>query len=328
MKGLSTCKAVVLAAIASIASGQALSQAPAQSWPTRPVRFVVPFAPGGGSDVKARVLAEQLFKVFGERFIVDNRAGMAGSIGAAAVAKAPADGYTILYGTPGPQVTNPFLYKDLPYDAEKDLAPVIFLFRIPNVLVINPSIPVKSVRDLIALAKAQPNFINFASSGSGSSSHLAGELLKSVAGVNMIHVPYKGSAPAALALISGEVQITIDSIAAFKPFYDSGKLRVLGVSTLERLPSEPNIPAIAETLPGFEASSMTYIAITGGTPRPIINQLNEALNRILKMPDVIARFASDRVVPVGGSPEALAAVLQKERAKWKRIIELTGAKAE
>ena len=316
----------ILAGVAGIASGQALSQAP--SWPTKSVRFVVPFAPGGGSDVKARVLAEQLYKLLGERFVVDNRPGMAGSIGAGAVAKAAPDGYTILYGTPGPQVTNPFLYKELPYDAEKDLAPVIFLFRIPNVLVINPAIPVKSVKELIALARAQPNLINFASTGGGSSSHLAGELLKSVAGVSMTHVPYKGSAPAALALMAGEVQITIDSIAAFKPFYDSGKLRVLGVSTLERLPSEPDIPAIAETLPGFEASSMTYVATTGGTPRPVINRLNEALNRILRIPEVIARFADDRVVPVGGPPETLATVIQQERVKWKRIIELTGAKAE
>ncbi len=306
----------------------ACSAASAQVWPSKPVRFVVPFAPGGGSDVKARVLGDQLYKVLGQRFIIENRPGMAGSVGASVVAKAAPDGYTILFGTPGPQITNPYLYKELPYDAEKDLAPVILLFRIPNVLVVNPSVPAKNLKELIAYAKAKPDALNFASTGNGSSSHLAGELLKFMAGIGMTHVPYKGSAPSAIALIAGEVQVTIDSIAAFHPHYSSGRLRVLGVSTLERLPSEPDIPAIAETVPGFEGSAITYIAITGGTPQPVIERLNGALNQILKMTEVIQRFAGDRVVPVGGTPENLAAVLRAERVKWKRIIELTGARAE
>lgn len=302
--------------------------AQAANWPVRPVRFVVPFAPGGGSDIKARVLGEHLSRVLGQRFIIENRAGMAGSLGAASVAKAAPDGYSIVYGTPGPQIINPFLYKELPYDAEKDLAPVIFLFRIPNVLVVTPKLPVRNVKELIEYAKANPNALNFASTGSGSSSHLAGELLKSMAGIVMTHVPYKGSAPAAIALMGGEVQITIDSIAAFHPHYTSGKVRVIGVSTPQRIPTEPNIPAIAETIPGFEASSMSYIATTGGTPAAIIEKLNGTLNQIIKMPEVIQRFAEDHVVPVGGGPEVLAEAIRTERIKWKRVIELTGAKAE
>jgi len=302
-------------------------QAQAANWPTKPVRLVVPFAPGGGSDIKGRVLAEHLSRHFGQRFVVENRAGMAGSLGAAAVAKAPPDGYSILYTTPGPQITNPFLYKELPYDAEKDLAPVILLFRIPNVLVINPKLPVRSLKELVDYAKANPTVMNFASTGSGSSSHLAGELFKSLTGITMTHVPYKGSGPASVALLGGEVQMTIDSIAAFHPHYSSGRLRVLGVSTLQRIPTEPNIPAIAESIPGFEASSMAYITITGGTPAPIIARLNQALNQIIRIPEVLERFASDHVVPVGGGPEVLDEAVRIERAKWKRIIELTGAKA-
>ena len=322
--------ALLLAAPALLftAQGQTLTPAQVQAWPSKPVRFIVPFAPGGGSDIKARVLAEHLSRILGQRFFIENRAGMAGSVGAAVVAKAPADGYTILYGTPGPQITNPFLYKDLPYDAEKDLAPVIFLFRIPNVLVVNPKLPVHTVKELIDYARVNPNIINFASTGSGASSHLAGELLKSMTGVNMTHVPYKGSAPAAIALLAGEVQVTIDSIAAFHPYYKSGRLRAIGLSTTQRIPTEPSIPAIAETVPGFEASSMSYIATTGGTPPAIIEKLNAALNQIIKTPDVIARFAEDHVVPVGGGPEVLAEALRVERTKWKRIIEITGAKAE
>jgi tripartite-type tricarboxylate transporter receptor subunit TctC len=306
------------------------NQAQAQdlNWPIKPVRLVVPFAPGGGSDIKGRVLAEHLTRHFGQRFIVENRAGMAGSLGAASVAKAPPDGYSILYTTPGPQITNPFLYKELPYDSEKELAPVIFLFRIPNVLVVNPKLPVHSIKDLIGYARANPSRMNFASTGGGSSSHLAGELFKALTKVDMTHVPYRGSGPAGVALQGGEVQMTIDSIAAFHPHYSSGRLRVLGVSTLTRIPSQPEIPAIAETIPGFEASSMAYITITGGTSAPIIARLNQALNQIIRIPEVIERFAVDHVVPVGGGPEVLEQAIRGERAKWKRIIELTGTTAE
>lgn len=309
----------------ALLSAGAAAQEP---WPSKPVRFVVPFAAGGGSDIKARILAEELYRILNTRFVVDNRPGAAGSIGAAVVAKAPADGYTILYGTPGPMITNPLLYKERLYDAEKELDPVIFLFKIPNVLVVHPSVPARSVQELIALAKSRPGTLNFAHTGTGSSSHLAGELLKTAGGIDFVSIPYRGSAPAAQDLIAGAVHMTIDSIAAFAPHYQSGALRVIGVSTLERVPTAPEIPPIADAVPGFEASSITYVAITGGTPKPIVDKLNAALNAILQKPEVIARFADEKVVPVGGSPADLGEVLRQERTKWKRVIELTGLQPE
>jgi len=299
----------------------------AQAWPARPIKFVVPFAAGGGSDTVARLLGNELSTTLGVPFIIENKPGMAASIGADAVAKSPADGYTILFCTPGVQITNPFLYANLPYDAEKAFAPVTLIAKIPNLLAVHPSLPITTVAELIAYGKANPGKLSFASTGSGSSSHLAGELLKSQAGIDMVHVPYKGSAPAMIDLTAGRVHLTIDSMAAVYPHVQRGALRAVGLSTLNRVADYPSIPAIAETIAGFEGSSVIYIAAPAGTPNDILQRLNIAFNQAMAKPEILARLKSLGMTPEGGTPEQLLAVIATERVKWKRVIEISGATA-
>lgn len=298
------------------------------AWPSRPIRLVVPFAPGGGSDIVSRLLGNELSTMLGVPFVIDNKPGMAASIGADVVAKSPPDGYTILFCTPGVQITNPYLYDKLPYDAEKAFTPVILIAKVPNLLVIHPSLPVNSVAELIAYGKANPGKLTFASTGAGSSSHLAGELFKSRAGIDMVHIPYKGSAPAMVDLLAGRVHLTIDSIAATNPQVQKGAMRALGLSTLQRLQDFPNIPAIAETIPGFEGSSVIYIAAPAGTPPEIVQRLNTAFNQLMVKPEIAARLRGLGMAPEGGAPEALNNIIATERVKWKRVIEISGAKAE
>ena len=302
--------------------------AAAQNYPTRPIRLIVPFAPGGAADTVARIVATPLGERLGKIVLVDNRPGGGATIGADVVAKAQPDGYTLLYGTPGPQIINPYLMKKLPYDPVKDFAPISRIGVIPSVLVVSASVPAKSVKELIALAKAQPGKLNFASAGIGASSHLAGELFKTMAGIDIVHVPYKGTGPALQDLLGGNAQMAIDSLSVYLPHIKSGALRVLGTATAERSPLLPDVPPIADTLKGFDASPMNYFAARSGTPRPIIARLNTEINTVLKMPEVRERLIGLGITPHGSTPEELEAEIRREQVKWKKVIEISGAKAE
>ena len=304
------------------------SVALAQNYPQQSVRLVVPFAPGGGSDIMARSLSEPFAKHLGQPVVVDNNPGAGAVIGADIVAKSKPDGYTVLYTTIGPQITNPYLMKQLPYDAMADLAPVAMIGQLINVLAIHPSVPARNTKDFIQYAKANPGKINFSSSGIGTSSHLGGELFKSMAGLDISHIAYKGTGPALQDLMSGQVQMTIDSLVTLLPFIKSGKLIALGVSSHERSPILPDVPPISDSLPGFESSTVNYMTVRTGTPRSIIDRLNRDMATVLRSAEVHDRFISMGILPVVETPEQLAGRIKRESEKWKRVIEVSGAKID
>jgi tripartite-type tricarboxylate transporter receptor subunit TctC len=300
----------------------------AQSYPDKPIRLVVPFAPGGGADNNARRIAEPLGKRLGQSIIIDNKPGAGGTIGAGLVANADPDGYTLLYATPGQQMTNPHLMPKLPYDPDKDFAAVSQLVEGGSVLVVHKDVPATSVAELIELAKARPGTISFASAGIGASSHLAGELFKSEAGIDITHIPYKGSGAAVVDVVGGRVQMAIDTIAVYRPHIESGAVRALAVSTLEPNPTLPGIPPIADVLPGFEASAVNYIAAPAGTPRPIIDRLNREINAVLKLPEIEEYFRASGSQLKGSTPEEMEARIKSESAKWKKVIDQSGARVQ
>lgn len=298
------------------------------AYPTRPIRFVVPFAPGGGSDIVSRLLAEELAPRLGQPLIIENRPGQAASIGAAYVARAAPDGYTILICTPGVQMTNPFLYANLPYDAERDFTPIVHIAHLPNILVIHPSVPASSVAAFITYVKANPERLSYSTTGPGSSSHLAMELFMSMTGTKMVHVPYRSSGQALLDLTAGRVQAALDSFTAMIPAVRAGQLRLLGISTERRLEDYPDIPAIAETLPGYEGTTLLYMAGPAGMPAPVVAKLNAVFNEVLRLPRIRDRFREMGMAASGGTPEDLAKVVEDGRAKWRRVIEVAGVKLD
>ena len=301
----------------------------AQAFPNRPVRLVVPFPAGGTTDILARAIAEKLSSALGQQFVVDNRPGAGGNIGADIVAKAAPDGYTLLMGTVGTHAINPSLYAKMPYDAMKDFAPVILVAGVPNVLVVNPEVPVKTVSDLIALAKAKPGTINFASSGNGTSIHLSGELFKSMTGVQMSHDPYKGSAPALTDLIGGQVQLMFDNLPSALPFIKGGKLRAVAVTSSKRAPALPDLPTIAESgVPGFEASSWFGILAPAATPKDIIAKINAEANKALQSPEMKEKLLSQGAEAVGNTPEHFAEYIRNETLKWAKVVKDSGAKVD
>lgn len=314
---------VLLATPAALAS-----PALAQSFPNRPLRLVVPFAAGGSADASARMLAEPMGAALGQPVVVDNRPGGGATIGAQAVARATPDGHTLLYGTPGPQIINPHLMRSLPYDPVADFAPVSGFKRAPNLLAIHPSLPARDVAGLIALAKAQPGRLTFASSGIGSSSHLAGELLKFMAQIDITHVPYRGTGPATTDLIAGTVSMALDTMSILLPAARAGSLRALAVTTPQRSEQAPDLPAIAETLPGFDAAPFNYIAAPGGTPAPVIARLNSVIVTILNDPAYRARMVALGEEPTPSTPEELAATIAAESARWKQVIDSAGIHLE
>lgn len=293
----------------------------ADEWPSKPIRWVVPFPPGGGVDATARALGEKASKVLGQPFIIDNRPGAGGNIGASLVAKSPADGYTLMITSIG-MVANKSLYPHLTYDPAKDFAPVSLLVVVPNVLVTNATQPnVNSVADVIASAKAQPGKLTYASAGSGSSIHLAGAMFMSQARIEMLHIAYKGSAPAVTDLIGGQVNYMFDSITSAKPHIDSGKLRALGVTTAKRSSVLPDVPPIAEAgLPGYEVSPWFAVFVPIGTPKSIINKLNAVLTDAMKDPQVGKTLQTIGAERVGSTPEELEAHLKIERSRWEKLI--------
>jgi tripartite-type tricarboxylate transporter receptor subunit TctC len=299
----------------------------AAPYPTQPIRLIVPFAPGGGADANARRIAEPWSKALGQSIVVENKPGAGGTLGASFVAQAPHDGYTLLYATPGQQMTAPYLFKNLAYDPFKSLVPVGKLSVGANVLVVTKSLPVHNVQELIDYARAHPGKLGFASSGVGSTSHLAGELFKQKAGVDIFHVPYRGTGPARTDLMSGQVPMTIDTLSVYLPLIQSGDVRALGVSTLKRDPAFPDLPAIAETLPGFEAVPVNYIAAPAGTPRAVIDKLNATLNQVIADPRVRNSFEKGTSLE-GGTPQEMDQLITTEQAKWKALIERAGIKPE
>ena len=317
--------AVTFAFVLGILPADAL----AQSYPSRPVRLVVPFPAGGTTDILARAMAEKLSGALGQQFVVDNRPGAGGNIGSDIVAKSPPDGYTLLMGTVGTHAINPSLYPKMPYDHVKDFVPVVLVAGVPNVLVVNPTVPAKTVAELIALAKEKPGTINFASSGNGTSIHLSGELFKLLAGVQIAHVPYKGSAPALTDLIGGRVQIMFDNLPSALPHIKGGKLRALAVTSSKRAPALPDLPTIAESgVAGFEASSWFGILAPAATPRDIVQRINAEANKALHAPDMREKLLAQGAEAVGNSPEFFADYIRTETVKWAKVVKDSGARVD
>ena len=305
-----------------------LAQSLPGDYPAKPINMVIPFPPGGPTDVTGRVLAEKLTLALGQSVVVDNKPGASGNIAAQLVARAPADGYTIFFTTGGTQAINPFLYKNIGYDPVKDFEPVVWVTTSPNIIVVNPDFPAKNLQELIDMAKAKPGFYSSAAPGQGSTPHMAGELFKRQAGINMTHIPYKGSGPALNDVMGGHVQIMFDGIPSSLPLVRSGKLRALALTSKNRSASAPDIPTVSETIPGFEATGWFAIYVPAKTPKEIILKLNQEVNRILEMPDVKKRYADLGADVVGGSPEKLREQVQKESIKWSELIRVNGIKAE
>ncbi len=298
----------------------------AQTYPTKPVTIVVPFAAGGTTDILARIIGQALTAELGQSVIVDNRAGAGGNIGGQAAAKATPDGYTLFMGTVGTHAINASLYKKMPFDPIKDFAPLSRVANVPNLLVANPNQPFKSVKDLIAYAKANPGKVNFGSSGNGSSIHLSGELFKSLAKVDMVHVPYKGSAPAVTDLLGNQIAIMFDNMPSAIQHVRSGKLVPIAVTTAKRSPELPNVPTIAEAgLPGYEATSWFGMFAPAGTPAPVLAQLNKALVKVLNQADVAKKINEQGAETYSETPEQFAAFIQAESAKWGKVVKESGA---
>jgi len=307
----------------------AIAGAQAPAYPTKPIRLVVPFPAGGATDILAREVAKHLTDAWGQSVVVDNRPGAGGNIGSELVAKAAPDGYTLEMGTVGTHAINASLYSKMPYDHVRDFVPVILVAGVPNVLEVNPALPVNSVQELIAYAKANPGKLNFASSGSGTSIHLSGELFKVMAGVQMMHVPYKGSAPALQDLIGGQVQLMFDNLPPSLPQIKAGKLRALAVTSAARAPALPDTPTVAEAgLPGFEASSWFGVLAPAGTPPEIVNKLNAEIAKWLASPGAKEKLANVGANIAGGTPEDFARHIQAETAKWAKVVKESGAKVD
>ena len=300
----------------------------AQSYPTKAIRFIVPFAPGGGTDLIARTLARELNDALGQAVVVDNRAGAGGVIGAEMVAKAPPDGYTLLMGTPGPLTINPRLVEKMPYTLD-NFVPIVLTTISPFVLVVHPSVPAKSVKELIALAQRKPNSLNFGSAGNGSVAHLAGEQFNALAHVQITHVPYKGGGQSLIDLVGGQLQMVIDNLPTVLPQIRLGKLRALAVGTKKRSALVPEYPTMIEAgVPGYEASTASGVLVPARTSRDIVARLNRELNDILRKPDVKERFFAQGLEVVGGTPQQYAQHLTDELAQNARIIKAAGIRIE
>ena len=306
--------------IAAVSACLVASAALAQQYPSRPVRVVVPFAPGGPNDIIVRMIAPKLAESLGQPFVVENRAGAGGNIGTDYVAKSPPDGYTLLSVGPGSLIINPLMGK-VPYDTERDFAPVTLMARAPNALVVHPSLPARSVAELIALARARPGAINYASGGNGSTPHLAAALFAGMAGVELTHVPYKGTAPATADLVGGQVQIAFLGIPAVLPYAKSGKLRVLAVTGLRRSPELPDVPTVDESgVPGYEVSPWYGLLAPAATPGAIVARLALEATRIVRAPETREKLALAGAETAGSTPEEFAAVIRADTAAWSRIV--------
>ena len=313
--------AIIAAALAFFAGG-----AQAQTYPDRPVRLVVGFPPGGAADILGRIAAQHLAAGLGQQVVVDNRGGAGGLIATEIVARANPDGYTLFF-TSIPHVINPHLYRKVTYDALKDFTPIVQFVSVPLMMAAGPSVPAKTVKDLIAMAKAKPG-INYGSGGSGSSSHLAMELFKTMAQVELTHVPYKGTGPMITDMLGGQVGLTIASAVPLTPQVKAGRLRALGVTGPKRSPAYPDVPAIAETVPGYEVVNWFGVIAPAGTPKPVITRVNAVLDKALQAPELVKLLNAQTAEAVGGSPEAFAKVIRNDYAKWAKVVKQSGARVD
>jgi tripartite-type tricarboxylate transporter receptor subunit TctC len=301
----------------------------AQAYPAKPIKLIVPFPPAGSTDLSARAVAGQLGERLGQPVVIENKPGAGGNIGGDLAAKAAPDGYTLFVGTVGTNAINAGLYSKMPFDHLKDFAPVILLSKTSNVLVVNPSLPVNSVQDLVRLAKSKPNEVTFASSGVGTSIHMSGELFKSMAGVQMTHVPYKGSGPMLIDIMSGQVNLAFDNVSAALPHIKSGRLKPIATTGTVRPPSLPDLPTMQEAgLAGYDSTSWNAIFVPAGTPKPIIDRLNKELDAILNSAETKKFFLDQGAEAGGGTPEQLDAFVRAETAKWAKVVKESGAKAD
>ncbi len=303
--------------------------ATAQGWPEKPVRFVVGFTPGGPSDILARALGQKLAELWAQQVVIENRPGAGGNIAAEAVAKSAPDGTTWLLGNNSILATNQSLYAKLAYDPVKDFAPVALVAIQPNILVVNPNVPASSVKELIALAKAKPGELNYASSGSGAAAHLAGELFKAMTGVDMIHVPYKGAQPALTDVIAGQAQLIFATSASVIPYIKAGRLRALAVTTAQRSGTVPELPTVSEAgVPGFEAITWHGVVVPVATPRSLVARLNADIVRVLRMRDLRERLEALGAEVAPGTPQDFADYIAREIPKWAKVVKDSGARAE
>src|SRR5688500_11351570 len=307
----------------------AATSATAQPYPSKPVRVIVAFAPGGTTGILARLSSEKLTAATGQQFVVDNRAGAGGTIGTEAAVKAPPDGYTINMGSTSSLAVSPNLYPRLSYDLTRDVAPVMQVATASFMLAMHPSVPAKNMRELIALARARPGQLSFASSGQGSSLHLLGEYLKYLAKIDLLHVPYKGGGPATVDLVAGQVQLLFSDMAPFVPYVKTGRLRILAASTAQRSKLFPEYPTIAESgVPGYDLAGWYGLVVPVATPRPIVDRLHAELNKAMRAPDIAERYATLGVEPVDNTPEQFAAYMRSELVKWGDIVKRSGTKIE
>jgi len=300
----------------------------AQQYPARPIRLIVPFVAGGSADVLGRVYAQRMTQLYGQQMVVENRPGSGGHVGAEAAARATPDGYTIVFGTIGIHAAY-MIYSKLNYDPARDLQPVAMYADVPNVLIVHPSVPAKNVREFIALAKSNPGRLNFGTAGSGSSTHMCGEWFKLVTGVNLTHVPYKGSAQAMQDLLGGQIELMFENLPTGIAQIKAGKVRALGMTSKERSPSMPDIPTVSESgVPGFEATAWFTIAAPAKVPADIIRKLNADMNAFLKAPEMQQRWVDMGVVPMGGSPADAEKFFVSEREKWNKVIKAAGIRGD
>jgi tripartite-type tricarboxylate transporter receptor subunit TctC len=310
----------LLATLAALAS----SVAAAQDYPNRPVTIIVPQAVGGANDILGRILADQLARALGQQFIVENRVGAGGNIGTGAAAKAPRDGYTLLFTISAAHAVNPTLYKQVPFDPVKDFDPVMLVGTVPFLLVVNPSVPASSVQELVALAKKEPGKLAYGSSGNGTTNHLLGEMFKSMAGVDMLHVPYKGVAAILTDMLGGRVQVAFASVPSVRSHVKDGKLRALGISTRKRSSVAPDVPPVGDTVAGYDADFWVALFTPAGTPKEVPAKLNAVLAKALANPEVRERFAAQGADVVGGGPDQLAAALRDDIVKWAKVVKAAG----
>ncbi|OGA37160.1 MAG: hypothetical protein A3G24_03265 [Betaproteobacteria bacterium RIFCSPLOWO2_12_FULL_62_13] len=306
--------------VATAAGAQTASTGSGQAYPTKPVRIIVPFSPGGATDIVTRILAQKLNETWGQTIVVDNRAGAGGNIGGELAAKATPDGYTLFMPSGSVVTANQHLYSRMPFNAEKDFLAITNVASGPQVIVVHPSFAAKSVKDLIAMAKAKPGSINFGSAGFGTQTHLAAENFVSTAGINAIHVPYKGEGPALIDLVAGQISFLTPNLSAAIGFVKQGKLRALGVTSRQRVPQVPEVPAVAETLGGFENLGWFGLVAPAGTPKAIINKIHADSVKALQSADVKKRFNELGMAPVGNTPAEFAKAMKEESARWAKVI--------
>jgi tripartite-type tricarboxylate transporter receptor subunit TctC len=298
------------------------------AFPAKPIRIVVPFPPGGATDVAARLIATRMSEKWGQAVVIDNRAGAGGNVGSDIVAKSAPDGYTLVMGVTGSHAINTSLYSKMPYDPVADFIAISQVAVVPNVIVVHPSVPASTLAELVALARREPGKLNYASLGNGTAAHLGMEMLKSAAGIDITHVPYKGSAPAVSDLLAGQVQMMVDGLPSALPHIKAGKLRAIAITSLRRSPALPDLPTVAENYPGFYADAWSGLFAPKGTPPAVVDKLSVEVQRILRLPDVREKLAGLGADPVGSTPAEFSAHVKREIDKWARVVKTSGAKVD